>query len=186
MCKVPWCHANGIGTHSDTTRGCRRTKVTGPPVNDVFGKPLEWATKDGCPPAGAHCCRAVALSYPFLDYDASYKAAVAGNTTFTRQDGAESGLIPDVLTVGPMIRLVGVVDRNPYDPDSVERTVPRKVWRCVHCNEDNGFRCDIYANRPQMCRSYPTSAPEGRCEFRTCGSVHCPNHPSKEPHELRY
>ena len=148
-------------------------------MKDVFGKELNWGTKDGKPPVGGHCCRGVALAYPFLDYDASYKAAAAGKTTFIRQDGAESYLIPDILTVGPMIRLVGVVDRNPFDEDAT-RCQPRQIWRCIHCNEANGFRCDIYDKRPQMCRKYPANAAGGRCEFLTCGSTHCPNHPSKE------
>jgi Fe-S-cluster containining protein len=153
--------------------------MSNPLAHDVFGKPLDWGTKDGKPPVGAMCCRGVCLSHPFLDYDASYKSAVAGRKTFCRTDGVESYNIPDVLTVGPMIRLVGVVNRDPFGvrPDLCP---PRKVWRCIHANEANDFRCDIYEKRPQMCRMYPANVEGGKCEFKTCGSVHCPNHPSHE------
>jgi Fe-S-cluster containining protein len=148
-------------------------------MNDVFGKALNWGTADGRPPTGAHCCRGVALAYPFLDYAAAYEAAINGRTTFTRQDGALSELIPDILVVGPMIRMVGVVDRDPFG-NNPTLCVPRKIWRCIHCIEADGFRCAIYDKRPQMCRTYPADTPGSKCEFRTCGSTHCPNHPSRE------
>jgi Fe-S-cluster containining protein len=152
-------------------------------MNDIFGKQLDWGTHDGMPPRGGHCCRGFALQHAFLDYDASYRSAVAGGATYIRQDGVEVPNIADVLTVGPAIRLVGVVDRNPFDADAT-RCQPRKVWRCVHCREDNGFLCNIYDQRPAMCRAYPGNAPSKRCEFTTCQSTHCPAHP--DPVGLRF
>ena len=150
-------------------------------MKDVFGHELDWHTTDGAPPMGALCCRGFALTYTFLDYDAAYKAAIAGKSTYTRQDGTEAPIIADVLTVGPALRLVGVVDRNPFAAEgTVERCPPRKIWRCVYNNESNDYRCDIYEKRPSMCVKYPSNTPSGRCEFTTCASTHCPAHSSKQ------
>ena len=143
---------------------------------DALGHPLDFGTADGLPPQSGQGCRMVFFAYTFQDFARSYDAVKAGRTTYTREDGVEAEVVKDVLTIGPMIRLVGVVDHIPTY-DDMPRTEPRKLWRCVFANAVNDFRCDIYERRPGMCRLYPQNAKDGKCEFTNCGSMHCPDHP---------
>jgi Fe-S-cluster containining protein len=135
---------------------------------DIFGKPLDYGTPDNDPPAAGHCCRAVALWWPFIDMHNAYEAVKRGEATFIRSDGVESPIIEDILTIGPMIRLVGVCAGSPLATE--KWTEPRKVWRCIYNGPAPDFKCMIYDRRPQMCRRYP---PNGKCEFTECKSQVC-------------
>jgi Fe-S-cluster containining protein len=145
--------------------------------DDVFGKALDWGTKDGAPPIGAHCCRALTLFWTFNDLAASYEAARRGEKQFKRPDtGQLVDNISDIETIGPMLRLVGVCNANPLEPTG-KFDEPRKVWRCIHAREDNGFRCAIYDKRPKMCRTYPVNVLGSVCQYHSCQSTFCPDHP---------
>jgi Fe-S-cluster containining protein len=145
---------------------------------DALGHELDFGTSDGLPPRAAHCCRMVFFAHTFQDFARSYDAVEKGLETYTREDGTVAPVVRDVLTIGPMIRMVGVVDHTPTY-DEMPRGEPRKLWRCIHANESNDYLCDIYERRPHMCRLYPANAPDGKCEFHRCQSTRCPDHPSK-------
>jgi Fe-S-cluster containining protein len=108
---------------------------------------------------------------------------MAGMTTFIRPETGETApVVADVLTIGPMIRLVGVCSENPLGGEKFPE--PRKVWRCIHNMDD--FTCTIYDRRPLMCRSYPqlqaggdVSKTDNVCQYTYCGSTACPGHPSQ-------
>jgi Fe-S-cluster containining protein len=136
---------------------------------------LDFGTPSNEPPTSGQCCRALALGWSFLELDASYKAAVAGKETFTLASGKEVPLIPDILTIGPMIRLVGVCEGNPLGGGKYHE--PRKVWRCIHSQPD--FTCGIYDRRPAMCRTYPMNLPLGKCEYLGCQSTLCEFYPGE-------
>ena len=145
-----------------------------PPL-DVFGKPLDFGTQDGEPPVAGHCCHSLVLFWTFDDWVRCYEAASARLTTWTRADGTRHELIPDVLTIAPMLRKVGVCASNPLAPE-LPFSEPRKVWRCAHQRDD--FTCAIYDRRPAMCRTYPSNADGGRCEFYNCNSTVCQFRPT--------
>lgn len=145
------------------------------PTTDIHSKPLDFGTPGNVKPAGGHCCKCLMLFWTFYDLNASYNSAKAGGTTFKREDGTVVENILDVLTIAPMLRLVGVVNENPLSGGA--GCEPRKVWRCIHCNETNDFKCDIYDRRPMMCRAYPGQSlgnEDGRCQYPYCQSVDCP------------
>lgn len=109
------------------------------------------------------------------DLRASYEAASKGETHFVRPGTSEKvPNILDVLTIGPMLRRVGVCDANPLGGDKADP--PRKIWRCAHQQAD--YTCAIYDKRPWMCHQYPKNAEGGLCEYTHCQSVDCPGHRS--------
>lgn len=145
-------------------------------VIDIHGKPLDFGTPDGKPPTGGHCCRGFTLFWTFNDLAAAYDAATAGKITFVRPaTGKEVDLPDDILTIGPLVRLVGVCSANPLTGEVFRD--PRKVWRCAHQLID--YTCAIYDRRPEMCRRYPSSRHGSRCRFLHCQSVDCPAYGTK-------
>jgi Fe-S-cluster containining protein len=134
-------------------------------------------------PLGGHCCMCLTLYWTFMDLATSYKSAIAGGTTFVRPATGETvPNVADILTIGPMIRLVGVCDENPLTGDKCDP--PRKIWRCIHNRPD--FTCAIYDKRPLMCRKYPgqqaggdVSKSDNVCQYTYCQSLDCPGHPSQ-------
>ena len=151
-------------------RSLSERNVTDGPL-DVRGRPPDYGTPNNNPPAGAHCCYGLALGWAFLEIDASYKSAKSGGTHFTRLDGTVAENIPDVLTLGPMLRLVGVFASNPFGGGNFPE--PRKIWRCAHAGPAPDYRCAIYDRRPALCREYPTNLRSGRCEYLNCQSPVC-------------
>ena len=136
---------------------------------DVFGKPIDFGTPGNVLPRDAHCCHCLALGWAFEEIDASYRSAAAGGTHFTRLDGTVDTNVPDVLTIGPMLRRVGVVAANPLGGGPFPE--PRKVFRCVHIDDDG--LCKIYERRPAMCREYPLNLKGRRCQYLSCQSTVC-------------
>jgi Fe-S-cluster containining protein len=144
-------------------------------LTDVDGRPLDFGTSGNVKPAGGHCCRCLTLWWTFEDLAASYEAAKAGHQTFVRPaTGQVAENVQDILTLGPMLRLVGVCSENPLTGDPFDE--PRKVWRCIHQRDD--FTCGIYETRPEMCRRYPWSSETKVCQYDHCGSTSCPGHRS--------
>jgi len=150
---------------------------------DIFGKPLDFGTKDNSKPTGGMCCQCLVLFWTNADLKASYEAASAGEHTFVRPESGERvQTIADILTIGPMLRRVGVCDENPLTGDKFPE--PRKVYRCAHQRED--YTCAIYDKRPAMCRAYPETTLDQSshsCQYRHCGSVDCPGHVANEKHD---
>lgn len=142
---------------------------------------LDYGTTDGSKPTGAHCCRAFTLFWTFDDLVESYRVATTTDAkTFVRPaTGQKMDLPLDITTLAPMVRLVGVCDRNPLAGDKYRE--PRKVWRCAHQRDD--YLCAIYDRRPQMCRTYPKNQKDGRCQYVHCQSVDCPAYEGKATDE---
>ena len=150
---------------------------------DIHDKPLDFGTPENVKATGGHCCRCLVLYWTFNDLAASHASVLAGKKTFVRPDnGQEVENIADVLTIGPMVRLVGVCSENPLGGEKFPE--PRKVWRCAHNKAD--FTCAIYDKRPTMCRAYPgmqaggdVSKKDNVCQYTYCQSTECPGHPSQ-------
>jgi len=132
-------------------------------------EPYFFGTPGNAIPSDAHCCRALALGWSFSELDRCYKAAVVGGKTFVRDSGASEELIPDILTLAPMLRKGGVVAANPLGGGPFPS--PRKVFRCAHIGDDG--LCKIYDRRPSMCREYPLNLKGRRCQYLSCQSTVC-------------
>lgn len=97
---------------------------------------------DPRPRCTGHCCRGFSLEYPHAEVKAEYERALAG---------AESK-IPDVQIIAPMLIPLGVFRGQ-------------ELFTCKNLGVDGN--CQIYLERPKMCRDFPGPDP---CPYRNCAS----------------
>lgn len=107
------------------------------------------------------CCRAFPLSLTYGELLRGYDAWRAGATSCVRHGGGSMGIPTDVHLIAPMVRLLGIFDRNPVSGKTHDP--PRELFSCVHLQPDGD--CGIYERRPRVCRIYPTA---GVCEYPGC------------------
>jgi Fe-S-cluster containining protein len=99
-------------------------------------------SKDPRPRCRGHCCRGFSLEHPHEVVKAEFAKAEAG----------QESLIPDVLTIAPMLVPLGSFRGQ-------------ELFSCRHLSSEGN--CTIYETRPRMCREFPGPNP---CPYRNCAS----------------
>lgn len=97
---------------------------------------------DPRPRCTGNCCRGFSLEYPHLTVKAEFQKFMTG----------KKSLIPDIDTIYPMLIPLGVFRGQ-------------ELFTCKHLGKNGD--CQIYHQRPQMCRDFPGPSP---CPYRNCAS----------------
>lgn len=102
-----------------------------------------------------HCCRAFTLPRSPEELAEGYRAWLH------QVPGAN--LVHDIHLIYPMVRHLRLYHAGEVAPDGKVVDQDRHYYRCVHVAENGD--CGIYADRPDMCRSYPDGNP---CTYAAC------------------
>ena len=117
-------------------------------LDPVLGRALS----DRCT---GHCCRDFNLPHSIAEFKRAADAVVAGSNEWCNDAGDYVPLLPDAVTIAPML----VLNMTGEYGDGK----PAYFYSCTNL-EPNGD-CGIYESRPRFCRTFPDGA---GCTFDGC------------------
>lgn len=102
-----------------------------------------------------HCCRAFTIGdkLTYAELKVKYEKSVNGESK-----------LPALEEIFPYLIDLGMKTHNPGG-EKIDQ--PTQYFTCRNLSADGN--CEIYEQRPQICRNYPElTTPDGQCEFPGC------------------
>jgi Fe-S-cluster containining protein len=141
----------------DDGHPCRCFQVTRQTILLMLGERLMAKSKtDRCT---GDCCKRFSIRYSpseIREHYAKWLKALKEGAPLSRDIGFE-----DIWTIALMVRYLGTDD---IGVDGNKLNAKAHWYTCIHFNKETND-CDIYEQRPAMCRNYPYGSP---CLYPGC------------------